>query len=82
MELDDFDVTVKVIVVGNGGVGKTSLTTRFCKGVYTDTYKKTIGVDFMEKDITQRAYVVWAYGFLSWWPRYPDRTITILGFVI
>jgi len=38
-----------VIVVGNGQVGKTSMITRFAKGVMTDTYKKTIGTDFMEK---------------------------------
>lgn len=36
-------VTVKVIVVGNGGVGKTSMTTLYAKGRFTDTYKKTIG---------------------------------------
>ncbi len=35
--------TIKVIVVGNGRVGKSSMTTRYCKNVYTDTYKKTIG---------------------------------------
>lgn len=36
--------TIKVIVVGNGGVGKSSMTARYCKGFFTDTYKKTIGV--------------------------------------
>eukprot|EP00736_Rhodelphis_marinus_P008041 Rmarinus@m.19489 len=46
---EDFETTIKVIVVGNGGVGKTSMIRRFCKGAYTDTYKKTIGVDFLEK---------------------------------
>jgi GTPase SAR1 family protein len=40
---------IKVVVVGNGGVGKTSMIRRFCKGQYTDEYKKTIGVDFLEK---------------------------------
>ena len=35
--------TVKAIVVGNGGVGKSSMTARYCKGVFTSTYKKTIG---------------------------------------
>ena len=35
--------TIKVIVVGNGRVGKSSMTTRYCKNVFTDTYKKTIG---------------------------------------
>jgi len=46
------DVSLKVIVVGNGRVGKTSMITRFAQGVMTDAYKKTIGTDFMEKEIT------------------------------
>ena len=50
MDLGDFETTVKVIVVGNGGVGKSSMTSRYCRGVFTSTYKKTIGVDFFGKD--------------------------------
>lgn len=46
--------TLKVIVVGNGNAGKTSMTTRYAKGRYTGTYKKTIGVDFMEKTVELR----------------------------
>lgn len=53
-ECDDFDKTLKVIVVGNGNVGKTSMTTRYAKGRYTGNYKKTIGVDFMEKRLELR----------------------------
>lgn len=45
----DVDTTLKVIVVGNGQVGKTSMITRFAKGIFTCEYKKTIGVDFLEK---------------------------------
>ena len=44
-------MSLKVIVVGNGMVGKTSLITRYATGRMTDTYKKTIGTDFMEKTI-------------------------------
>lgn len=40
---------IKVIVVGNGAVGKTSMINRFCRGGFGDQYKKTIGVDFVEK---------------------------------
>jgi hypothetical protein len=36
-------VSLKVIVVGNGMVGKTSMITRFARGIMTDNYKKTIG---------------------------------------
>jgi len=46
------DVSLKVIVVGNGRVGKTSMITRFAQGIMTDNYKKTIGTDFMEKEMT------------------------------
>ena len=40
---------VKVVVVGNGSVGKTSMIRQFAKGQYCNEYKKTIGVDFLEK---------------------------------
>ena len=46
---EDFDRELKVLVIGNGGVGKTSMIRRFAKGMFTDEYKKTIGVDFLEK---------------------------------
>ncbi len=51
MQEEDFDKELKVLVVGNGGVGKTSMIRRFCKGIFTDEYKKTIGVDFLEKSL-------------------------------
>lgn len=39
------------MIVGNGAVGKSSMIQRFCKGTYTRDYKKTIGVDFLEREI-------------------------------
>lgn len=48
---EDIEVAIKVVVVGNGGVGKSSMIQRFCKGVFTKDYKKTIGVDFLEKQM-------------------------------
>lgn len=36
----------KMIVIGDVGVGKTSLVTRFCKSAFDKDYKATIGVDF------------------------------------
>mmetsp|Transcript_15836 Transcript_15836/g.48395 ORF Transcript_15836/g.48395 Transcript_15836/m.48395 type:complete len:257 (-) Transcript_15836:425-1195(-) len=47
---EDVETALKVIVVGNGGVGKSSMIARFCRGVFTENYKKTIGVDFLERD--------------------------------
>lgn len=54
MELD-MEITLKIIAVGNGMAGKTSLLTRYAKGVMTDGYKKTIGTDFMERDVTTKS---------------------------
>ena len=34
----------KVILVGDGAVGKTSLATRFCEDHFAKHYKQTIGV--------------------------------------
>ncbi|MGV9198018.1 MAG: Rab family GTPase [Promethearchaeia archaeon] len=36
----------KVIVLGDGAVGKTTLTKRFLTGVFKENYKLTIGMDF------------------------------------
>eukprot|EP00033_Pygsuia_biforma_P002341 GCRY01002589.1.p1 GENE.GCRY01002589.1~~GCRY01002589.1.p1 ORF type:complete len:211 (+),score=14.02 GCRY01002589.1:192-824(+) len=48
MEFEEIDNVLKIIVVGNGGVGKTSLIKRLCQNSFSEEYKKTIGVDFLE----------------------------------
>ncbi|MHA1263725.1 MAG: GTP-binding protein [Candidatus Helarchaeota archaeon] len=47
--MSDYDYLFKVIVVGDGAVGKTALTIRFAEGRFQDHYKMTIGVDFAIK---------------------------------
>ncbi|MFX1295332.1 MAG: GTP-binding protein [Promethearchaeota archaeon] len=47
--MSDYDYLFKVIVVGDGAVGKTALTIRFSEGRFQDHYKMTIGVDFAIK---------------------------------
>ena len=54
MSLDNVEDSIKVIVVGDGNVGKTSMLRRFVKGEFVDQYKKTIGAEFMEKDVYLR----------------------------
>ena len=39
------------MIVGNGAVGKSSMIQRYCRGTFTKSYKKTIGVDFLEKQL-------------------------------
>ena len=37
------DITVKVLIIGDSGVGKTTLLKRFCDEDFNETYINTIG---------------------------------------
>ncbi|ODV84524.1 hypothetical protein CANARDRAFT_29062 [[Candida] arabinofermentans NRRL YB-2248] len=43
---------LKVIILGDSGVGKTSLMQQFINGKFSQQYKATIGADFLPKDLT------------------------------
>ena len=43
------DFSFKVIIIGPGAVGKTSLLNRFVHNEFSLKYKLTIGVDFLTK---------------------------------
>ena len=43
---------IKLVVIGDSGVGKSSLIHFFQKGFYTDNFKPTIGADFANKEVT------------------------------
>jgi GTPase SAR1 family protein len=45
------NVTLKYLVVGDSGVGKTSLLMRYCEDSFQTDYLSTIGVDFKIKRI-------------------------------
>jgi len=44
-------VLLKVMLLGNASVGKTSVFQRFIKDQYSQTYKATIGADFFSKNL-------------------------------
>ena len=46
-----FDYLFKIVVIGDCGIGKTSLVQRFKSGGFTDRYTNTIGVDFAMKTV-------------------------------
>lgn len=58
MSHDAFDYLFKVVLVGDAEVGKTSLTTRFAYGTFTDGYISTLGVDFIVKSIPIDNYII------------------------
>lgn len=41
----------KIILLGDGAVGKTSIATRFSEEKFSQNYKQTVGVDFFMKRI-------------------------------
>ena len=42
----EFDLSFKVIVIGNSAVGKTCLTTKATKDIFLDNHQSTIGFEF------------------------------------
>jgi len=57
----------KVVLLGDGAVGKTSLASRFANDSFAMTYKQTVGVDFFLKHIelpggVEVALQVWDIG--------------------
>lgn len=44
-------VLLKVIILGDSGVGKTSLMNQYVNSKFSTQYKATIGADFLTKDI-------------------------------
>ena len=46
---DNPEYKFKVLMLGDSGVGKTSLTRRFVRDEFSTSYMHTIGIDFLEK---------------------------------
>lgn len=50
-EEENLNQQFKVILLGDGAVGKTSIATRFTENGFSQNYKQTVGVDFFIKRI-------------------------------
>ena len=48
---EEYDYIYKLILIGNSGVGKSNILTRYVYNKYEDTNKSTIGVEFGAKSI-------------------------------
>lgn len=60
------NVVVKIGMVGDAGVGKTSLMVKYVEGSFDEDYIQTLGVNFMEKKVslrnTQITFSIWDLG--------------------
>ncbi|TFG00584.1 MAG: GTP-binding protein [Promethearchaeota archaeon] len=55
---EESDVLFKIIIFGEGGVGKTTLIRRYLEGYFEESIKMTIGVDFFMKNIEIKDLIV------------------------
>jgi len=46
-----YDLLVKLLIIGDSGVGKTCLLLRFCENNFTTSHLTTIGIDFKIKTL-------------------------------
>ncbi|KAG9479708.1 ras-related protein Rab-28 isoform X2 [Eleutherodactylus coqui] len=51
-EEESQDRQLKIVIIGDGACGKTSLATRFAQESFGKQYKQTVGLDFFLKRIT------------------------------
>jgi GTPase SAR1 family protein len=53
VQLDDgYDLLFKIVLIGDSGVGKSNLFSRFINGEFNIELQTTIGVEFATKSIT------------------------------
>jgi len=51
MSAREYDYIFKLVLIGNSGVGKSSLLLRFSDDQFNESYLTTIGVDFRFKTL-------------------------------
>ena len=52
------ELNLKIILVGDAGVGKTSLLIKYVEKNFPENYQTTIGVDFRIKSINRKGYKI------------------------
>jgi len=80
------NVVVKVGMVGDSQIGKTSLMVKYVEGTFDEDYIQTLGVNFMEKTIsirgTEITFSIWDLGgqreFVNMLPLVCNDAVAIL----
>ena len=58
MDDSKYDLTLKIVIIGESGIGKTNLLTRYTQNHFDDQIKATIGIDFALKEIFISGYMI------------------------
>jgi len=66
MEDNQVDLTIKIIIVGESGTGKTSIVKRYVHNYFSSSFKATLGVDFaikkFNRDVFDVSLQIWDVG--------------------
>ena len=46
-DYNQYDLSFKMIVIGDAGVGKSCLTSKASKGIFEEAYSATVGFEFL-----------------------------------
>jgi Gtp-binding protein of the ras superfamily involved in termination of M-phase len=79
-------VSLKVGMIGDAQIGKTSLMVKYVEGTFDEDYIQTLGVNFMEKSVTIRnteiTFSIWDLGgqreFVNMLPLVSNDAVAIL----
>lgn len=61
------DYLFKLLLIGDSGVGKSSLLLRFADDTYTESYISTIGVDFVSDPVAMLSCIIRNQGGIFRW---------------
>lgn len=50
-QLADYDYLIKLLALGDSGVGKTTFLYRYTDGKFIEEFISTVGIDFREKRV-------------------------------
>jgi small GTP-binding protein len=73
----------KIVLVGNFGVGKTSLIRRFVENSFSEEYLSTIGVSISKKTIGNATIMIWDIeGDTEFKPIFKQYLLGAKGFIV
>jgi len=58
MEDDNYEMMIKVVLVGDSSVGKTNIMSKYLKNEFHEDSKATVGVEFGSKQFTIEGHVI------------------------